>query len=277
LQLSPAYIVDGGSLAGGTPNTPDGLIILSGAGAGLTTPESATTVAAGSLTLPSNLGVTSNDLIFGASQTTAGTCSIVQVSNTGLNNPLTPTGTYSGSFASLVNTAAEFTDLGPAPAAGTSSQLNFKAITLGVDPSISAPTANDVRASLMSYDMLTGVVQTLSDNVINMKMRYLVNNGGTLLTTPATGAFSFANLSNNSSASQTNIRTLEGIRLVLVIQNGEPDTTSATPPTNATLNLFNDTGAPTIMTFTAAQRRYHYKVIDLMIPFRNIQIDGGKC
>jgi hypothetical protein len=259
-------------------------------------------VATGSV--PNPTGVSPGDLIVGISQqdsnalSASRTCAISEVhalpsDPTGSPTPAIPLGSqltlghvtgstyYAGNFNSLNGTSPVYTDLGPV-GLGEAQSVNFKAYAVGTDPVLSVPN------SLMSYDMITGASTSIADNVVNIKMVYILNPAnqtgsgasavaGTLWRpAAATGNYAPGTLSQHPLY----IQQLMGIRLAVVTVNGQPDKAQVSP---ATLKIFpnlkddQNVSLEVDMPLTAAQRYYRYKVTDITVPFRNMQLLNGFC
>ena len=102
----------------------------------------------------------------------------------------------------------------------------------------------------------------IASNVVNMKLVYGIDNGaGGITWTPATGAWSAANV---LAATTSNLGKIRAVRIGIVVQGEQWDKTAG----DYTWTLFE---APVLLTGTiaAAGGNYRYRTYETIIPLRN--------
>lgn len=138
-------------------------------------------------------------------------------------------------------------DLGPSP--------QFMAFALGNDG-----VSGD---ALLSFDMLTGSMQSLSDGIVALKALYGVADSATNPVVSSwvapTGDWAADKLT------AATISRLRAVRLAVVARNSQREKSGETSP--ATLTLFSDS---TSISVTVPDRHYRYKVFDVTIPLRQM-------
>lgn len=155
---------------------------------------------------------------------------------------------YTGASAFNTYTKSSLVaDLGPSP--------QFLAFALGNDG-----VSGD---ALLSYDMLTGSMQSISDGIISLKALYGVADSATNPVVSSWVAPSGDWAADKLTAAT--ISRLRAVRLAVVARNSQREKSGETSP--ATLTLFSDS---TSISVTVPDRHYRYKVFDVTIPLRQM-------
>jgi type IV pilus assembly protein PilW len=155
---------------------------------------------------------------------------------------------YTGASAFNTYTKSSLVaDLGPSP--------QFLAFAVGNDG-----VSGD---ALLSYDMLTGSMQSISDGIIAVKALYGVADSATNPVVSSwvapTGDWAADKLT------AATISRLRAVRLAVVARNSQREKSGETSP--ATLTLFSDSSSVSV---TVPDRHYRYKVFDVTIPLRQM-------
>ena len=145
-------------------------------------------------------------------------------------------------------------DLGPSP--------QFMAFALGNDG-----VSGD---ALLSFDMLTGSMQSLSDGIVALKALYGVADSATnpVVSSWVAPAGDWA----ASKLMAASISRMRAVRLAVVARSSQREKSEVSP---AAVTLFPDliatatsTAAP--ISVTVPDRHYRYKVFDVTIPLRQM-------
>lgn len=268
LLLSPIIIKQG--------NAVDTIIVMSGQHPSIAKALSPTLIGSGSLSkvafaskvgineVTDSGGVTQHDLLLAVDQDRAAgsaSCDIAEAvsmedkeyTENGVKviySTVSLTGTgmkYTGASAFNTYTKSSLVaDLGPSP--------HFLAFSVGSD----GVSDN----ALLSYDMLTNSLQSLSDGVIALKALYGVAD---LATNPVVSSWvePTGDWAADKLASDTILR-LRAVRLAVVARNSQREKTEVSPEK---LTLFSDANSIEV---TVPDRHYRYKVFDVTIPLRQM-------
>ncbi len=277
LRMTPVLIRDGGGAS------PDVVLGVGGSNDSVNTPVPVSGApTATNVSLLSTLGVKQNDLLMIVEQEVAGmACPIAQVSSPNpawaapfappvplIANPVafsvndTATGGFGGYSAS-----SKVANLGPAP--------QFAAFTAGTDP------ATGTTNTLLVFDLLNGAQApfngqpiSIADNVVNLQAIYGVAATATdpkvAQWLPPTAPWDAATLMDGTTASADRIARLRAVRVAVVARNAQWEKAAVSP---ATFTLFADVPAATVtVTLTASDQQYRYKVLETVVPLRNMLI-----
>jgi type IV pilus assembly protein PilW len=276
VRLAPIIIVPDATTPNVSGNTSDALMIMEGAAGGAESYTTLTAVpTASSLTVKNTLGYVGDDLILLVDQLTSSsntaTCLIEQVT-TGFSSVTTAlplSGTYYGSSTTLtgMTDSAVISNLGNVT---NSNPPRFMIVGVG---------DNNV---LYSYDLLqtnTSPLSAVAEGVFEMHAIYGVDtNADSKVDTwaPASsGSYAYSVLTNGTSTSAGLLQNIKAIRLGLILRSPLKERLdSASKPTTGTPDSFTFfsgycSSCAVTRTFTAAEKQFRYRKIEVTIPLRN--------
>jgi type IV pilus assembly protein PilW len=144
------------------------------------------------------------------------------------------------------------------------------------------------RFELVSYDFLSGgALAPVADNIVNLQALYGVDDGsgvgtGTIAEdsnidawVPATGNWSYANLTNGSAAASVRLRRIKAVQLAVVARSAlpeKPDNTGKQVTQISPVLFSGGTNALTIPIINTPLADYRYKIFETTIPLRNMLI-----
>lgn len=276
VRLTPILIVPNATTPNVSGQTSDALIIMEGASGGAESYTSVTAVPTSSaLTVKNTLGYSGDDVILLVDQLTASsntaTCVIEQVTSgfSSVTTSLPLSGTYytSGTTLTGMTDSTVISNLGNVT---NGNSPRFMVVGVG---------DNDV---LYAYDLLqtnTSPLTAVADGVFEMHAIYGVdtNADGKVDTwVPASsGSYAYSVLTNGTAVSAGLLQNIKAIRLGLILRSPLKERLdSASKPTTGTPDSFtffsgSCTTCTVTRTFTAAEKQYRYRKIEVTIPLRN--------
>lgn len=275
-RVAPVVIFPSGTTPGVSGQGSDVLMVM-GSGSGTTvmpTPfgdEAATS----QLTLANSVGYKGGDLVLVADQQPADAggprnCMVQQVS-TGFSGGSATALTLGGSYAAGSVDSQNITDFTPDGLAinlGGSSGADPAFLVIGVGD-------NDV---LYTYDLLGNESVSLAraEGVFEMKALYGIdsNDDGTISASewasPSTTGYTPASLLDGSATANKKLRRIKAVRVGLILRTSLPEKASSPQSPGATsITLFDDLSLKYTRSFSAAERKYRYRKVELTIPVRN--------